>query len=155
MIDELKSVLSSYPITITENPNNFTVKANHFLPQETFAKVAKIVRGYGGDYISAGKDSRFTIPKNQTKKKSGYSHPEPTRKPEANKFTNNLPKDAMITVAYSRKVSPRQYESVGFTASVEVPVAMKEDARFTVVDFVESSLAKRLQELEQEAKKHG
>ncbi|MEM3550132.1 MAG: hypothetical protein QXN87_09085 [Candidatus Bathyarchaeia archaeon] len=39
------------------------VKPRQFLGSENFAKIASIARGMGGDYISAGKDSHFRIPK--------------------------------------------------------------------------------------------
>jgi hypothetical protein len=34
-----------------------------FLGSENFAKIASAVRGMGGEYISAGKDSHFRVPK--------------------------------------------------------------------------------------------
>ncbi len=39
------------------------VKPRQFLGSENFAKIASIARGMGGDYISAGKESHFRIPK--------------------------------------------------------------------------------------------
>jgi hypothetical protein len=40
----------------------FMVKPKQFL-KENFVKVASAVRGMGGEYISAGKDSHFRVPK--------------------------------------------------------------------------------------------
>jgi len=40
----------------------FVIKPRQFLGSEKFAKIAQIVRGAGGDYKSAGKDSHFKIP---------------------------------------------------------------------------------------------
>lgn len=40
------------------------VTPRQYLGAENFAKIAQIVREKGGDYISAGKDSHFRIPKN-------------------------------------------------------------------------------------------
>ena len=39
------------------------IKPKQFLGSENFAKIASAVRGMGGDYISAGKDSHFRVPK--------------------------------------------------------------------------------------------
>ncbi len=40
-----------------------TIKPKMFLGSENFAKIASAVRGMGGEYISAGKDSHFRVPK--------------------------------------------------------------------------------------------
>lgn len=39
------------------------IKPKQFLGSENFAKIASAVRGMGGEYISAGKDSHFRVPK--------------------------------------------------------------------------------------------
>ena len=39
------------------------ITPRQYLGAENFAKIAQIVRGAGGDYISAGKESHFRIPK--------------------------------------------------------------------------------------------
>ncbi len=39
------------------------VKLQGFLGSEKFAKIASAVRGMGGEYISAGKESHFRVPK--------------------------------------------------------------------------------------------
>ncbi|MEM2975677.1 MAG: hypothetical protein QXE76_01040 [Candidatus Bathyarchaeia archaeon] len=39
------------------------VRPRQFLGSENFAKIASIVRGAGGEYISAGKESHFRISK--------------------------------------------------------------------------------------------
>jgi hypothetical protein len=39
------------------------VRARQFLGSENFAKVASVVRGLGGEYVSAGKNSHFRIPR--------------------------------------------------------------------------------------------
>jgi hypothetical protein len=41
------------------------IKPKGFLGSENFAKIASAVRGMGGEYISAGKDSHFRVPKNK------------------------------------------------------------------------------------------
>jgi len=38
------------------------VRARQFLGSENFAKIANIVRGLGGAYVSAGRDSHFELP---------------------------------------------------------------------------------------------
>lgn len=40
-----------------------TIKPRLYLGSENFAKIASIVRGAGGEYISAGKQSHFRVPK--------------------------------------------------------------------------------------------
>jgi hypothetical protein len=40
-----------------------TIKPKQFLGSDNFAKIAAAVRGMGGEYISAGKDSHFRVPK--------------------------------------------------------------------------------------------
>jgi dsDNA-specific endonuclease/ATPase MutS2 len=39
------------------------IKPKQFLGSENFAKIASAVRGIGGEYISAGRDSHFRVPK--------------------------------------------------------------------------------------------
>ena len=42
------------------------IKPKQFLGSENFAKIASAVRGMGGEYISAGKDSHFRVPNKKT-----------------------------------------------------------------------------------------
>lgn len=42
------------------------ITPRQYLGAENFAKIAQIVRGAGGDYVSAGRDSHFRIPKFRT-----------------------------------------------------------------------------------------
>ncbi len=37
------------------------IKPKQFLGSENFAKIASTVRGIGGEYISAGRDSHFRV----------------------------------------------------------------------------------------------
>ena len=47
-----------------EDKGDYTmIKPRQFLGSENFAKIASTVRGLGGEYISAGKDSHFRVPK--------------------------------------------------------------------------------------------
>ncbi|TRO44382.1 hypothetical protein E2P42_01590 [Candidatus Bathyarchaeota archaeon] len=55
---ELESLLS-----IEERNEYIIIKPRQFLGSENFAKTASAVRGMGGEYISAGKDSHFRVPK--------------------------------------------------------------------------------------------
>ena len=41
------------------------IKPKQFLGSENFAKIASAVRGMGGEYISAGRDSHFRVYKKQ------------------------------------------------------------------------------------------
>ena len=41
------------------------IKPRAYLGSENFAKIASLVRGEGGEYISAGKESHFRVPKEQ------------------------------------------------------------------------------------------
>ncbi|MEJ2241389.1 MAG: hypothetical protein P8Y18_04525 [Candidatus Bathyarchaeota archaeon] len=46
-----------------EIENYIIVKPRRFLGSDNFAQIAAIVRDLGGEYISAGKNSHFKIPK--------------------------------------------------------------------------------------------
>jgi predicted AAA+ superfamily ATPase len=56
--EDLESLLS-----FEEKNEYIVVKPRQFLGSENFAKIASAVRGMGGEYISAGKDSHFRVPK--------------------------------------------------------------------------------------------
>jgi len=56
--EDLEALLS-----FQEKGDYIMVKPRQFLGSENFAKVASAVRGLGGEYISAGKDSHFRVPK--------------------------------------------------------------------------------------------
>ena len=55
---ELESLLN-----IEERNEYIIIKPRQFLGSENFAKIASAVRGMDGEYISAGKDSHFRVPK--------------------------------------------------------------------------------------------
>jgi len=59
--EELESRLS-----FEEKGDYIIIKPKQFLGSENFAKIASAVRGMGGEYISAGKDSHFRVPKKKT-----------------------------------------------------------------------------------------
>jgi hypothetical protein len=53
----------------TDNSAMFViVRPSKFLGSENFSKVASVIRGLGGQYVSAGKNSHFEIPKAPLKK---------------------------------------------------------------------------------------
>jgi hypothetical protein len=56
--EDLESLLS-----FEEKTDYIMVKPRQFLGSENFAKIASAVRGMGGEYISAGKESHFRVPK--------------------------------------------------------------------------------------------
>jgi hypothetical protein len=56
--EELENLLS-----FEEKEDYVKVKPRQFLGSDNFAKIASIVRGIDGDYVSAGKQSHFRIPK--------------------------------------------------------------------------------------------
>ena len=49
-------------LTFEDKGDYIIVKPKQFLGSENFAKIASAVRGMGGEYISAGKDSHFRVP---------------------------------------------------------------------------------------------
>lgn len=63
--EEVKNLLH---IDLNESTMFVMVRPAQFLGQENFAKVAATVRALGGQYISAGKNSHFEIPKAPLKK---------------------------------------------------------------------------------------
>ncbi|MFW6111093.1 MAG: hypothetical protein ACOC6H_03560 [Thermoproteota archaeon] len=56
--DELKNLLS-----FEDEGDYVKIKPRQFLGSDNFAKIASIIRGVGGEYISAGKKSHFRVPK--------------------------------------------------------------------------------------------
>ena len=50
-------------LNFEEKGDYIIIKPKQFLGSENFAKIASAVRGMGGEYISAGKDSHFRVPK--------------------------------------------------------------------------------------------
>jgi len=56
--EDLESLLS-----FEEKDDYIIIKPRQFLGSENFAKIASTVRGIGGEYISAGRESHFRVPK--------------------------------------------------------------------------------------------
>ena len=50
-------------LTINDEGTTWTVRPREFLRKDDFAEIARIVRQYKGEYVSAGKSSYFRIPK--------------------------------------------------------------------------------------------
>jgi hypothetical protein len=63
----LQDIRTSFPedlenlLNFEEKPDYIIIKPRQFLGSENFAKIASTVRGMGGEYISAGKDSHFRV----------------------------------------------------------------------------------------------
>ena len=68
----VEDVRASFPseleemLTFQENKDYIIMKTKRFLGSDNFAKIAAIVRAQKGEYISAGKDSHFKIPKTES-----------------------------------------------------------------------------------------
>lgn len=66
---EMEDVKMTFPedleglLNFKERDEYIMIKPRQFLGSENFAKIAQIVRGMGGDYVSAGKESHFRVPK--------------------------------------------------------------------------------------------
>jgi len=50
-------------LTFEDKGDHIMIKPRQYLGSENFAKIASIVRDNGGEYISAGKESHFRVPK--------------------------------------------------------------------------------------------
>jgi hypothetical protein len=50
-------------LTFEEVKDFVVIKPRQFLGSENFAKIAAIVRDAGGEYVSAGKESHFRVPR--------------------------------------------------------------------------------------------
>jgi len=50
-------------LTFEETQKYILIRPRQYLGSENFAKIASVVRGAGGEYISAGKESHFRVPK--------------------------------------------------------------------------------------------
>jgi hypothetical protein len=65
----LEDVRMSFPeelearLGFEDKGDYITIKPKQFLGSDNFAKIASAVRGMGGEYISAGRDSHFRVPK--------------------------------------------------------------------------------------------
>jgi len=55
--EDLRNLLS-----FETRADDIIIRPRQFLGSENFAKIADIVKGHGGEYVSAGKNSHFKIP---------------------------------------------------------------------------------------------
>jgi hypothetical protein len=65
-IEDIRMVLPEdleHLLNFEEKDDYIIIKPRQFLGSENFAKIASAVRGIGGEYISAGRDSHFRVPK--------------------------------------------------------------------------------------------
>jgi len=64
-VEFVRSRLTPYlaNLTVHEDEEGIVIKPTGFLGRDKFASIAAEVRALGGNYISAGRDSRFVIPK--------------------------------------------------------------------------------------------
>ncbi|MGD9131386.1 MAG: hypothetical protein PVH73_07425 [Candidatus Bathyarchaeota archaeon] len=65
-VNDVKQAFSSElagMLLFEENGAFIIVKPRRFLGSDNFAKIASIVRDLGGEYISAGRNSHFKVPK--------------------------------------------------------------------------------------------
>jgi hypothetical protein len=65
-INDVKQAFSSElagMLLFEENGKFVIVKPRRFLGSDNFAKIASIVRDLGGEYVSAGRNSHFNVPK--------------------------------------------------------------------------------------------
>jgi hypothetical protein len=53
-------------LSFEEKDDYVMIKPRQFLGSDNFSKIASVVRGVGGDYVSAGKASHFRVPKKRT-----------------------------------------------------------------------------------------
>lgn len=50
-------------LTFEEDKDSIVIKPNGYLGSDNFSRIVHIIRGVGGEYISAGKESHFKIPR--------------------------------------------------------------------------------------------
>ncbi len=65
-IDDIKTLFPKdleEMLVFEEMEEDIIVKPRQFLGSENFAKIASIIRDAGGEYISAGKESHFRVPR--------------------------------------------------------------------------------------------
>ena len=65
-INDVKQAFSSEVagmLIFEESGTLIIVKPRRFLGSDNFAKIASIVRNLGGEYVSAGRNSHFKVPK--------------------------------------------------------------------------------------------
>ena len=68
-VELVKKDLDPYleDLDITEDDENIVVMPKRYLGRDKFAPLADLIRELGGSYVSAGRESKFLIPKSETK----------------------------------------------------------------------------------------
>ena len=67
----LETAKGSFPedlaklLDFTDEGDHIKVKPRRYLTGDSFGRIAAVVRELGGNYISAGKDTHFKLPKKQ------------------------------------------------------------------------------------------
>jgi hypothetical protein len=72
-LEEVKALFSAGELRvleIDETPKAYTVKPKFFLGRKVFSAISNVVELAGGHYFSAGKMSKFIIPKDQNQEGS-------------------------------------------------------------------------------------
>lgn len=65
-LEDLKALFSEdleNLLSFEEKTDYIVIKPRQYLGAENFSKIAAVIRGAGGEYISAGKQSHFRVPK--------------------------------------------------------------------------------------------
>jgi hypothetical protein len=65
-VNEVKQAFSSQlegMLTFEERENVIIVRPRRFLGSDNFAKIASVIRELDGEYVSAGKNSHFKVPR--------------------------------------------------------------------------------------------
>jgi len=68
-VKEVEDIKMMFPedldnlLSFEEKDDYVIIKPRQFLGSDNFSKIASVVRGMGGDYVSAGKASHFRVPK--------------------------------------------------------------------------------------------
>jgi len=92
IVDAFKEYTADVTVDIEESTQFVIVKPKGFLGSDTFSKVAGIVRGLGGEYVSAGKASKFKIPKMGVKKETAIPPNESDRYSKASEDMDDVTK---------------------------------------------------------------
>ena len=66
-VESVSADLSPYidDLDIAEDEENIVVMPKRYLGRKRFSEIAELMRELGGNYVSAGKESKFLIPKRE------------------------------------------------------------------------------------------
>jgi hypothetical protein len=66
-VSQITQPIAAHPApALSQKEDYIMIKPRQFLGSDNFSKIASVVRGAGGDYVSAGKASHFRVPKKRT-----------------------------------------------------------------------------------------